>query len=622
MRVKDARKSERLPVMGWIEAYASPERGPTSGWSLFTITDEVFGLKTEECETMNADINNISVRASGEVDWNAISWNKVGDTVQRLQARIVKAQREGKRGKVKALSRILTRSFSGKALAVKRVTENRGKKTAGVDGVAWNTPALKAKAVRELIPERYQAKPLRRVFIPKSNGQLRPLGIPTMKDRAMQALFLLALDPIAECGADKVSFGFRRKRSCADATAQGFRDLCRRTSANWVLEGDIKGCFDNISHAWLLENIPMEKRILQQWLKAGYLKDGSFFDTDTGTPQGGIISPVLANMTLDGLDNLLFEEFRRAGKDKERQPIYGRQRLPFNPKVNLVRYADDFFITGVSKELLEKEVKPLVRDFLAERGLTLSEEKSAVTAVEEGFDFLGFNFRKYDQALLIKPSSKAVKRFLDKVRGIISRNKTVRAFVLIEKLNPVLRGWANYYQHVVSSVTFRSVASQVWRALWRWAVRRHSKKSRQWIREKYFISKGGKNWVFFGDCPDGQRLHLYQMDETRISRHVMVTPAANPYDKEWDAYFAMREQKRVDGSLSIPFVARVLWKRQLGMCIHCGQPLNGVHEWGIFQCDLDVHHIVRRADGGDESLDNLRLLHANCHRQLHAMADR
>ena len=211
---------------------------------------------------------------------------------------------------------------------------------------------------------------------------------------------------------------------------------------------------------------------------------------------------------------------------------------------------------------------------------------------------------------------------MDKVRDIISRNKTVRAFVLIEKLNPVLRGWANYYQHVVSSVTFRSVASQVWRALWRWAVRRHSKKSRQWIREKYFVSKNGKNWVFFGDCPDGQRLHLYQVDETRISRHVMVTPAANPYDKEWDAYFAMREQKRVDGSLSIPFVARVLWKRQLGMCIHCGQPLDGVHEWGIFQCDLDVHHIVRRADGGDESLDNLRLLHANCHRQLHAMADR
>jgi len=240
---------------------------------------------------MNVEAETPDVRASGLVNWNAIEWRKVDKTVQRLQARIVKAQREGRHGKVRALSRILTRSFAGKAMAVKRVTANKGRKTAGVDGVLWHSPTKKAKAVRELRPEGYRAKPLRRVYIPKSNGKMRPLGIPTMKDRAMQALYLLALDPVAESTADRYSFGFRRKRSCADAREYGFSLLSRKAAPPWALEADIKGCFDNISHEWLVKNVPMEKRILRQWLKAGYMEEGSLFDTGSGTPQGGIIAP-------------------------------------------------------------------------------------------------------------------------------------------------------------------------------------------------------------------------------------------------------------------------------------------------------------------------------------------
>lgn len=250
------------------------------------------------------------------VDWRAIDWRQTTRNVRRLQARIVKATTEGRWGRVKALQRLLTHSFSGKVMAVRRVTGNSDKRTAGVDGVVWDTPGEKMAAVRELKRQGYRPQPLRRVYIPKSNGKMRPLGIPTMKDRAMQALYLLALDPIAETTADRNSYGFRPQRSCADAIEQCFNALAKPQQAQWVLEGDIRACFDRISHEWLVRNIPMDKAVLRKWLKSGYMDGRVLYETTDGTPQGGIASPALANMALDGLEQMLRENY----------PIYHRVR--------------------------------------------------------------------------------------------------------------------------------------------------------------------------------------------------------------------------------------------------------------------------------------------------------
>lgn len=330
---------------------------------------------------------------------------------------------------MRALQWTLTHSFYAKALAVRRVTSNKGSKTAGVDMVTWNTPDAKMCAIAELKRKGYTPQPLRRIHIKKSNGKLRPLGIPTMKDRTMQALYLMALDPVAETTADSHSFGFRKERSTADAIQQCFIDLSKTVSPQWILEGDIKGCFDHISHGWLLNNIPMDKMMLRKWLKCGFIFDKQLFPTEEGTPQGGIISPTLANMALDGLEKLLKDNFK----------INFSKKNYYTPMINLVRYADDFIITGVSKELLENQVKPLIIEFLQARGLTLSEEKTKITHIEEGFDFLGFNLRKYKGKFIMKPSKKSRKRFLDKVREIVDKNKSTKQQSLIRLLNPVIK---------------------------------------------------------------------------------------------------------------------------------------------------------------------------------------
>lgn len=300
--------------------------------------------------------------------WHSIDWETCHRKVRELQVRIAKATKNGQWRQVKKLQRLLVRSFSGKALAVRRVTENRGRKTAGVDGETWGTPKAKWEAIFRLQRKGYKPKPLRRVYIPKSNGSRRPLGIPTMLDRAMQALYLLALEPVSETQADNNSYGFRPMRSTADAIEQLFVNLSRSSSAKWVLEGDIKGCFDNIDHDWLLRNVLMDRGVLRKWLNAGYMESGSLHPTGAGTPQGGIISPVLANIALDGLEAVLFAHFGQKNT-----------KAAYKTKVNYVRYADDFVITGISRELLENEVKPVVSAFMAERGLTLSVEKTLIT---------------------------------------------------------------------------------------------------------------------------------------------------------------------------------------------------------------------------------------------------
>jgi RNA-directed DNA polymerase len=484
---------------------------------------------------MNAEQS--ACASSGSVTpWNQTDWHECERKVRRLQARIVKATREGRWNKVRTLQRLLTHSFSGRALAVKRVTENQGKNTPGVDGKTWSTPATRYQAIGTLRRRGYQPQPLRRVYIPKANGKLRPLGIPTMKDRAMQALHLLALAPVAETTGDPNSYGFRPERGTADAIGQCFLALSRADSAPWVLEGDIRGCFDNISHEWMLRHIPTDKEVLRKWLKAGYVENRTLFPTEAGTPQGGIISPTLANLTLDGLERLLKENFPA-------KKLNGRKH---NPKVNLVRYADDFIITGSTKELLENEVKPLVEQFLRDRGLQLSPEKTCVTHIEQGFDFLGQNVRKYGGKLLTKPSKKNLHTFLEKVRTVIRRNLPAKQDNLIWVLNPIIRGWANYHRHIVATQAFRKTEMVIWYCLWRWAKRRHPDRSVDWIAKRYWHRLGRTRRTFAADTgarrPDGKPVlaRLVDPTETRIRRHVKVRAAANPFDPAWREYFEDR----------------------------------------------------------------------------------
>jgi RNA-directed DNA polymerase len=467
-------------------------------------------------------------------DWNQIDWRKCEQEVQRLQARIAKATDEGRWGKVRALQRLLTRSFSAKALAVKRVTSNSGKRTAGVDGRTWSTPASKMQAVANLRHRGYRPMPLRRVYIPKANGKERPLGIPTMADRAMQALWQTALLPIAESKADPNSYGFRPKRSTADAMMACFTALCRKTSAAWILEGDIKACFDQISHDWLIDNVPMEQATLRKWLKAGFCEKGQWFPSEAGTPQGGIASPTLANMVLDGLEQRVWES--SGTSDAERRKA----------KVHFVRYADDFIVTAARREILEQRVMPVIVAFLAERGLTLSPEKTLITHITEGFDFLGQNVRKYGGKLMIKPARKSIKALMQKVSRIIDQGKSAKQANIMHQLNPLLRGWAMYHRHMVSSFIFNWIDHRVWDKLWRWAKRRHPNKGRYWIKDRYFEDYKGRKWTFSDISEQKDPLNatrIFNLSSVKIKRHVKIQAKANPFHSDWAEYFAQRNKQ-------------------------------------------------------------------------------
>ena len=461
-----------------------------------------------------------------KIQWNDIDWEKVIKYVNRLQTRITKAVIEGKWQLVKRLQYLLTHSLYAKLLAVRTICQNKGKRTAGIDGEKWITPKAKMNAALDLSDKSYKAKPLKRVFIEKpGKKKKRPLGIPTMHDRTMQALYALALGPVAEATADIASFGFRKYRSTQDACGQAFNCLSKKNSAKWILEGDIKGCFDNINHEWLMDNIPMDKPILRQFLKAGFVYKHHLNPTKAGTPQGGIISPVLANMALDGLERVIAAKY-----------YTGKSWKSINPKkVNFVRYADDFFVTADSEDTA-KEVKELIEDFLKDRGLELSEEKTLITHIDQGFDFLGWNFRKYKGKLLIKPSKKSIDNVKQKISDIIKKAKAWKQEDLIGALNPIITGWTNYHQSVVSKEIFSKLDNTVWNMLWRWAKRRHPKKSRSWVASRYWHSEGTRNWVF---STKKNKLKLFS--DTKIVRHTRLKLDRNPYlDKE---YFDVRRIK-------------------------------------------------------------------------------
>lgn len=533
--------------------------------------------------------------------WHDIDWCRVQRNVRAMQVRIAKACREGKWRRVKALQRMLTRSRSARYLAVRRVTENQGKRTAGVDRVLWDTPDAKWKAANVLKRHGYKPRPLRRVFIPKSNGKERPLGIPTMTDRAMQALYLLALAPIAETKGDPNSYGFRIERSTADAMGQLFVCLSKKVSAQWILEADIQGCFDHINHDWMLAHVPMDKAILRKWLKAGVIHKGQLQATDAGTPQGGIISPTLANMALDGLETQL----------KQYLGVTRARKL----KINVVRYADDFVITGDSKEVLESEIRPWVEQFLAVRGLQLSPEKTHIVHTDQGFDFLGWNFRKYDGKLLIKPSKKNVKAFYHKVKEVIDANKMAKQEYLIRLLNPILKGWVLYHQPVVAKQAYSRMDNLLFYALWRWAKRRHPNKSLQWIGKKYFRTQGSRSWVFattmLEENGTKKEVALYSLASTPIERHRKVSGEYNPFDPSMEEMGEKLRTAQMLKKLKYRKQILSLYQSQKGLCLMCKQPITKETGW-------HDHHIIHRTHGGRDTLDNRVLLHPICHQQLHS----
>jgi len=460
--------------------------------------------------------------------WKAIPWKALHQQVRRLQVRIAKAIQLGKCRRASALQWLLTHSRAARLLAVRRVTTNRGANTPGIDNVRWRTDRQKLQAADNLKRHRYKPKPLRRIYIPKKNGKLRPLSIPTLHDRAMQALHALALAPVAETRADPYSYGFREGRGCADALRHVHNALSRRCSAQWVLEGDIRACFDEISHTWLLQNIPMDKQVLGKWLAAGYWEKDHLFPTRKGTPQGGIISPLLANLALDGMQNAIAQTVS-----------------PKGDKANFVRYADDFIVTGATQQLLEQKVKPALAVFLTPRGLELSEQKTVITHITKGFSFLGHTVRKFGDTLLTTPAKSNVKALREKIRLCIQSARGQSQELLLRKLNPIIRGWANYFRHGASQRTFNRLDYDIHWQLWRWAKRRHPNKSAKWLVRKYFAATGKLGHFSVRLTKEKGASHvlaLYRAASTRIQRHTKIKGVANPYDLRYATYFEQRRR--------------------------------------------------------------------------------
>jgi RNA-directed DNA polymerase len=532
--------------------------------------------------------------------WHSINWAGCYRRVRSLQRRIVQAVQAGAWRKGTRLSYLLVHSLAARALAVKRVIENKGKKTPGIDGELWDSPEQKAEAVARIGRWRgYQPQPLKRIYLSKKNGKQRPLSIPVMEDRARQAVYLQTLEPIAETLADRNSYGFRPKRRCADAMDQCFKVLSQRDSATWILAGDIQGFFDHIAFPWIEEHIPMNKRLLAQWLRCGFSDRGTLYPTTAGVPQGGLISPGISNRVLDGLE----------------QGVCGSLRFRRRHNLHYVRWADDFIVTANSREVLTDVILPRINAFLAARGVRLSAEKTVLTPLSQGFDFLGQTVRKHEQRngkpakLRITPSKASFQALTAKVRTRCKQAAGATPEQLIETLNPLLRGWANYHRHVLCGQIFAKLDSFVWRRLYRWAKRRHPHKTGRWITDRYFPPRQGEAWRFTDPTTGKQVIRMQEV--VKPQRSLKVKGEANPFDPKWEAYFQQRDRALALRASSA--VRATILRQQHGSCPGCRQVIQ-VEE------AVELHH--RDGHHQHNQLGNLVLLHPTCHRQDHYAPER
>ena len=543
-------------------------------------------------------------------DWKAVPWRKLERTVFKLQKRIYRATQNGNMGLVRRLQGLMTRSWSAKMVAVRLVTQqNKGKKTAGVDGVTALKPSERQPLVRQLrVESGKRVQPTRRVWIPKpGRDEKRPLGIPTMYDRALQGVVKMALEPEWEAVFEANSYGFRRPRGCHDAIEAIFSSI--RYKPKWVLDADIAKCFDKIDHKALLKklnNTSPIRRVVRGWLKAGVMDRGLFQPTESGTPQGGVISPLLANIALHGLETAVMGVVPKTVKEQR--------------ELAVVRYADDFVVMHENREVIEQS-KEAIQEWLSKIGLELKAEKTRISHTlegkEPGFDFLGFNVKQYKVGryrsgkntngailgfkTLIKPSQKAIGEHKKKLRNVVKSHKALSQAAMIAKLNPIIRGWCNYYRTAVSKEVYGEMEVYLWEQIWNWAKRRHPNKTSWWIAEKYWKPENGRQWSFKGKLKDGTEVRLTRHSETEIIRHVKVKGQVSPMDGNL-VYWSKRLRKNPGVSTRV----LKLLNKQKGKCGHCGMLFMDGDQW-------EVDHIIPTSKGGKDRYDNLQLLHDYCH---------
>ena len=553
----------------------------------------------------------VAARPNQSASWHSIDWRLVKSRVNNLRRRIYRASVAGNTKKAGSLEKLMLKSMSNRLSAIRRVTQvNQGRNSPGIDKIVINTDKERRELLEKLAEnDAYRVSPIRRVYIPKKNGKQRALGLPTILDRCRQAVVKAALEPYWEAKFERCSYGFRPGRSPQDAIQKIYCIARPGKSRRWVLEADIKGAFDNIDHDFLVKvvgNFPGREWI-KAWLEAGVMEKDQVIPTTAGTPQGGLISPLLANIALHGMEECLGICYDSYGRIKLSSPYA------------LVRYADDSVVFAKTREACQ-QAKEKIQTWLQARGLELSEEKTSITHMEEGFDFLGFHIKHYKaskrrQGIVMqsKPSRSSISSFkkqmvLEWKKGLSWSTKQV-----IENLNPKIKGWTSYYRTGASQKTFSGLDHWMWkRQVW-YSYRKHPSKSWQWRKKKYWGKIRGRNdqWVFTDKESEGESF-LWKLGWTRAKRHILVKGGSSPDDPKLRAYW---QERQANQGRYLFKTRSILWRKQAGRCAVCMDKIDNGE-------GIEIHHLIPRKEGGKERIDNLAMLHVTCHRQVHSKAGR